>query len=86
MFGLTSKQRNVTKMVCYSKLQKKQKVPLFPPPYLKLLGTNHANDIFYIYKLKTMIFCYIYFTKYQTYKQNKQAQKGMTVQRITLSD
>ena len=39
---------------------KKQKVPLFPPPYLKLLGTNHANDIFYIYKLKTQWFFVTY--------------------------
>ena len=28
-------------------------LPSFHPPSLKLQGTNHANDIFYIYKLKT---------------------------------
>ena len=28
-------------------------LPSFHPPSLKLQGTNHANDIFYVYKFKT---------------------------------
>ena len=28
-------------------------LPSFYPPSLKLQGTNHANDIFYVYKFKT---------------------------------
>ena len=53
---------------------KKQKVPLFPPPYLKLLGTNHANDIFYIYKLKTQWFFLHIFYEESNIQKNKQYQ------------